>query len=281
VASAGEADDLRETWEAVAPAWEQHRDRMFVHTRPVSDWLVDRLDPQPGETVLELTAGPGETGFLVAELVGPSGTLISTDLAPGMVDAARRGAAARGLGNVRCEVVDAQQIGLPDASVDGVLSRFGLMLVPDPVRAFAEIRRVLRPDSGRLAYGVWGAAERNVWIGALVLALIQHGHAPPGDPRTVGGVLSLAGADRNRELLADAGFRDVEVAEVAGAMLFADLDDYWSLQTAVAGPVADLVAAMSPAEIDAVKETLAPAIEPFRSADGYALPSLATVVHAT
>jgi ubiquinone/menaquinone biosynthesis C-methylase UbiE len=279
VASAGEADDPRETWDAVAPAWEQHRDRVFTPTRPVSEWIVDRLDPQPGETILELTAGPGETGFLVAERLGPTGTLISTDLAPGMVEAARRGAAARGLDNVRCEVVDAQQIDLPDASVDGVLSRFGLMLVPDPVRAFAEIRRVLRP-AGRLSYAVWGSPEGNVWIGALMLQLVQHGHAPAGDPRAVGGVVSLAAPDCNRELLADAGFRDVEVAEVAAAMHFADLDDYWSFQTAVAGPVADIVATMTPAEVEAVQATLGPAIEPFRSADGYALPSLATVVHA-
>ena len=275
-----ESDDARYTWESVAPAWERHRERMFESTRAVSEWLVERLDPHEGDFVLELTSGPGETGFLAAERLGPKGRLICTDLAPGMVDVARRGAAARGLENVDFEVVDAQQIDLADRSVDGVLSRFGLMLVPDPVQAFAEIRRVLRPG-GRLAYGVWGPPERNAWIGLLMGALIQNGHAPPGDPFAPGGVLSLAPAGRNRELLAGAGFDEVTVTDVCGAMRFADLDDYWSVQTSVAGPVASLVAGMTDDQVAAVRETLEPDMAPFRDDDGYALPSLATVVTAT
>src|SRR6266545_7122333 len=100
--------------EFVAPAWERHRRLLFEGQRPVSEWLIDQVDPQPGQTVLELAAGPGETGFLAAERVGPSGRLISTDLGPGMVDAARRGAAARGLDNVDFRVMDAQRNDLPD-----------------------------------------------------------------------------------------------------------------------------------------------------------------------
>ena len=102
---------------------------------PVSEWLVDHVDPRPGQTILELAAGPGETGFLAAERVGADGRLISTDLSAGMIDAARRGAEARGLGNVELRVMDAQQIDLPDGSVDGVISRFGVMLMPEPAAA--------------------------------------------------------------------------------------------------------------------------------------------------
>ena len=136
--------------EFVASAWERHRELLFEGQRAVSEWLVDRVDPQPGQTILELAAGPGETGFLAAERVGADGRLISTDLSAGMIDAARRGAEARGLGNVELRVMDAQQIELPDESVDGVISRFGVMLMPDPGAAVREARRVLR-DGGRLA----------------------------------------------------------------------------------------------------------------------------------
>ena len=140
----------RRHWDAVAPAWEAYRDRLFESVRSVSEWLVDEVDPQPGQTVLELTAGPGETGFLIAPRLGPTGRLISSDFVPAMVEAAQRGATERGLANVECRVLDAQQIDLPDSSVDRVLSRFGLMLVPEQERALAEIRRVLRPE-GRCA----------------------------------------------------------------------------------------------------------------------------------
>jgi len=78
-------------------------------------------------------------------LRGPQGKLISTDVVPEMVEAARQGAAARGLHNVEFLIMDAQQIELPAASVNGVVCRFGLMLMPEPERALAEVRRVLRP----------------------------------------------------------------------------------------------------------------------------------------
>ena len=275
----GDMDEVLQTWQAVGPAWERHRDRVFENTRVTSDWLIEQIDPQPGQTVLELTAGPGETGFLLAERVLPDGRLISSDLAPAMVEAAQRGGERRGLTNAEYRVIDAQQIDLPEDAVDVVVSRFGLMLVPDPARAFAEMRRVLRPG-GQLAYAVPGPPDRNQWIALLIGALLQNGHVPPGDPSAPGGLFSLATPERNRELLAAAGFSDVHTAGVEGAMHFDDLDDYWSIQTSLAGPVADLVAAMQPDEVAAVKATLASMIEPFGSDDGYALPLLATAAHA-
>ena len=84
-----------ETWEAVAPAWEMNRDRIFEATRAISDRLVALLDPSCGQRVLEIAAGTGETGFLLAEQLGADGRLISTDFSDAMVRAAQRGAAAR------------------------------------------------------------------------------------------------------------------------------------------------------------------------------------------
>ena len=100
-------------------------------TRGLDERLVALLDPVPGETVLELAAGPGDTGFIAAERLGPKGCLLSTDIAPEMVDAARRRAAELGVENVEFRVEDASSIDLSDASVDGVICRFGVMLVPD------------------------------------------------------------------------------------------------------------------------------------------------------
>ena len=264
----------------VAAAWERYRTRLFEAQRPVSEWMVDHLALRPGQTILELTAGPGETGFLVAERLGPDGRLISSDLNEGMVAAARRGADARGLTNVEFRVVDAQDVDLPDASVDGIVSRFGLMLVPEPERAFAECRRVLRPG-GRLAYGVWGPFDRNPWLTHLVGAMLQHGHGPPGDPFGPGGPFSLPTPDANRELLSGAGFTEVEIEEIPGTMAYDSFDYYWDMQTAVAGPVSGIVRSLSDDERATIKATLEPLVEPFRTADGrLELPSLALGVCA-
>jgi ubiquinone/menaquinone biosynthesis C-methylase UbiE len=266
-------------WSAVAPAWERYRERLFTNVRSVSEWLIDQIDPQPGQTVLELTAGPGETGFLAAPRLGPSGRLISSDFVPEMVGAAQRGATRRGLGNVECRVLDAQQIDLPDGSVDGVLSRFGLMLVPEQERAMGEIRRVLRPG-GRSAYAAWGPPDRNPWIFQIVAALLQNGYAPPSDPFAPGGVFSLATAERNQELAAAAGFAKVTVEELTGVMRFESPDDYWTFNTSVAGPVAELVASLDNEQLAAIRATLDPSLAPFGRDGGLELPwlSVATSV---
>jgi len=282
VTAVADGDDHPQWPDAVSAAWEANRARLFENQRTVSDWIVDHLDPRPGGTYLELTAGPGETGFLVAERIGPSGRLVSTDLAPGMVDAARRGAAARGLDNVECRTMDAQAIDLPDASVDGVLSRFGMMLLPEPARAADGARRVLRPG-GKVAYGVWGPPDRNPWLMLLALSIAENGHELPGNPFGPGGVFSLGAPDDNRALLNGAGFDHVEVEEIPGVQRFASFDDYWTLQTTVAGSLALLVASLSAEELAAIRATLEPMTREYRTEPdgGLTIPSLAFGVVAT
>ena len=274
------AEEFSFAGDELAAAWERHRTRLFEGQRDLSEWIVRHVEPHPGQTILELTCGPGETGFLAAERIGPEGRLISSDLNEGMVAAARRGAEAWGLTNVEFRVIDAQQIDLPDASVDAVLSRFGLMLVPEPDRAFAEIRRVLRPG-GHLAYGVWGPFERNPWLTQMVGALIQHGHAPPGDPLGPGGVFSLPTLEANEKLLGAAGFTDVIAEEIPGAQRYESVGEYWDVQTALAGPISGIVRALSDEERTAIKATLEPMVAPYRADDeSLRLPTLALGVSA-
>jgi ubiquinone/menaquinone biosynthesis C-methylase UbiE len=274
------AEESRRQWSAVASAWDSYRDRLFEHTRAVSEWLVDQVDPQPGQTVLELTAGPGETGFLAAERLGPNGRLISSDFVPAMVEASRGGAAQRGLHNVESRVLDVQQIDLPDQSVDGVLTRFGLMLVPDQERAMREIRRVLRAG-GTCAIATWGPPDRNPWIFQIVMALMQNGHALPGDPFAPGGVFSLADPDRLRALAGAGGFTAVTVEEVTGVMRFASPDDYWAYNTALAGPLAQMVASLGDDQLRAIRATLDPSLAPFQHGQGLELPWVSVVVRAS
>jgi len=272
-------DQTRQWSDDLAAAWERHRDRLFESQRHASEWLIEQVDPQPGQTILELAAGPGETGLLVAERLGARGRLISTDLGPAMVEAARRGVEARGLGNVECRVMDAQENDLPDDSVDGVLCRFGVMLMPEPARAIAGVRRVLRP--GRpLAYTVWGPPDRNPWMTLLVGAVLQNGHQPPGNPFGPGGLFSLADPAENHALLEAAGFAEIQAEELPGAMSFADFDDFWNLQSAVAGPIALLISSLPSDGVDAIRHTLEPMLDEFENANGFELPSLAVGVSA-
>ena len=161
----------------MAPGWGRRAERIDETTAPIREWLIDALAPQPGDIVLELAAGPGSTGFAAAPLVGDDGRVISTDFSPAMVEVARRRAEALGVTNVEHRVMDAERLELEDDSVDGVLCRFGYMLMPDPEAAFDETRRVLRPG-GRLALAVWRSPERNPWISLAGRVLVERGLLP-------------------------------------------------------------------------------------------------------
>ena len=148
----------------------------------VSERLVELLDPRPGETILELATGPGDTGLLAAD-ARAGGRLMSTDVAPEMVDAAERRAAELGLdeGLVSFQVEDMTALSFEDAAFDGVVCRWGLMLVPDIGLAASEITRVLRPG-GRVALAVWADPDDNDWMTAAGRSALKLGLAERPDP---------------------------------------------------------------------------------------------------
>ncbi|NLT06071.1 MAG: methyltransferase domain-containing protein [Solirubrobacterales bacterium] len=260
------------TWAEMAPGWEGRREWLMGISAPVNDWLLGAVDPQEGESVLELAAGTGDLGFAIAERVGPDGRVISSDFAPEMVDVARRVGAERELGNVRYEVIDAERIDLPDDHVDAVVCRWGYMLMSDPAAALAETRRVLKPG-GRLAFAVWTAADRNPWAALPAMTLIQAGHMELPEPGTPG-ILALADPDRIRELLHGAGFDEPALEEVGFTFRHPNFADQWATLRELTGPLARIIDALSESEREAVRTKLEAAAEPFRTADGgYAIPA--------
>ena len=183
--SPADPDELRansrESWERTAAGWGKQADRIRDWGLPVSVTMVDALALQPGDRVLELAAGPGDTGFMAAELITPGGTLICSDGAEAMLTVARERAAAAGLRNVEFRQLELEWIDLDAASVDAVLCRWGIMLVVDPAAAALEIRRILRPGR-RAAFAVWDEAERNPWATIAGRTMVALGHAEPPDP---------------------------------------------------------------------------------------------------
>jgi ubiquinone/menaquinone biosynthesis C-methylase UbiE len=270
---------LREVAETVAPGWERWRAFIEGAVAPVRGWMITELAPRPGDTVLELAAGAGDTGFAAAAIVGARGRLISTDLSPAMVEVARRRAAELGLEGVEHRVVDAEQIPLEDDSVDGVLCRFGFMLMPDPVAALGETRRVLR-SGGRAALAVWGAPEGNPWFSILARALVERGHMPPPEPGAAS-PFSMGSQERTRELLEGAGFGSVRTAEVPVLFSYRDLDHYLSVAGDTAGPAVIAMRRLSERERGALAAHLREAFAPFATGPGYALPGVAVAAVAS
>jgi SAM-dependent methyltransferase len=187
--------------------------------------MVELLEPRPGHRILELAAGPGETGFRALPKIQPYGELLLTDVAPEMVDAARRRADELGLTNVRFGVEDAANLSLLDDAFDGVLCRFGLMLVPEMERVASEISRVLRPG-GLVVLAVWASSQLNPWMTATGRAALELGLSEPPD-HDAPGPFRLSDPDRLRSIV-QAGGLQIEGLEDAPVTWDAiSLDEWW------------------------------------------------------
>jgi SAM-dependent methyltransferase len=269
-ASAWDANAHREAslqgWEEAASGWVRSQDLLREFGAPVSHWMIDAIAPQPGQRVLELAAGLGETGLLAAELVAPVGGAIISDQAEAMLAGARERAAALGLSNVEFQVLNAEWIDLPVASVDAVLCRWGYMLMADPAAALAETRRVLR-SGGRLALAVWDSLEHNPWAQLPALELGERGlGARPvaGAP----GPFALGDSARVHEMLAEAGFAEVHVEAMQLSRRQGSFDEFWETTLDLSRVFHDTVLARPQEEIADIQRALRARFAPFEGADG-------------
>ncbi len=258
-----------ESWEAAAPGWLRRQELMREFAAPVSQLMIDALALQPGERVLELAAGLGETGLLAAELVAPLGGVVISDQAEAMLEGARKRALALGLGNVEFQVLNAEWIDLPLASVDAVLCRWGYMLMADPAAALAETRRVLRPG-GRVALAVWDALAANPWALLPAQELIERGLGPaPGESaERRPGPFALGSAERVRELLEQAGFVAVEIEALKLVRHHSSFAELWETTLDLSPSFHDAVLSRPAPEIAQIEVSLAERFAPYTAGDG-------------
>lgn len=262
----------RATWNDVASGWYAQREKLWKTSRPISEWLVRRLDPQPGDTVLELAAGLGDTGLMAARLVGESGRVIITDFAPEMVAAARQRAQELGVKNAEFRLLDAERMDLETDSVDGVLCRWAYMLMTDPATAFAETRRVLR-EGGQLAFSVWASHERNPALSLVGRVLVSQGHIPPPEPQAPG-AFAMADPGRIRELVIGAGFVEPEIEEVTFRWSFADQEAYWRYLTETSASASPVLRSLPTAAQDEIRKHIHEAALAYHSGEGYDFPAV-------
>ena len=206
--------------------------------------------------------------------------MIETDFAPQMVEVAARRAEALGLRNVETRLLDAEKMDLADDSVDGIVCRWGFMLMLDPRSALGECRRVLK-DGRRLALSVWAGPEANPWVTVPGMTMTQLGYQPGGDPFGPGGMFSLADHATLRSVLEEAGFDDVTIEEMPVEWKYESLDQAWAFMTEVAGAIAALVAELPPDEVASFRSALEANEEPFRTGEGLALPGVTVNVVAS
>ncbi len=278
--SADRDQEVREAWRRAAEGWERRGPQLREATASVSQWLVDAIDPQPGQSVLEVAAGPGETGFLVAQRLGDTGTLTCSDQSPEMVDVARRRAAELGLRNVRFDVIDAQQISGQHGPLDAVVCRWGVMLMGDPNAALRGIHGVLRAG-GRFAMATWDTPDRNLWMAAPGMRLVARGALPmpaPGEP----GPFAMADPGALAARLEAAGFKDVTTDKVEFGQRYGSFDEYWAVTLDLPAPLANALGSLDEGARVEVRDGVRDALGQFSQPDGSLdVPASAVVAAAT
>ena len=166
--------------------------------------------PQPGEKVIDIGCGCGDTSIELARLVGASGAVLGVDVSHPMLEVARScGALERDVNLSFCEA-DASSAQLP-ADTDLMYSRFGVMFFGEPTPAFAHLRKALRPG-GRCVFVCWRAPRDNAWAMTPLMAARQALNItpPPMDPNAPG-PFAFADPERLRTILEGAGFAGIDI----------------------------------------------------------------------
>lgn len=255
-----------ERWDKAAMGWGRRAADVRSHGMPVSIAMIRHLELQPGQCVLELAAGPGDTGLLAAELVSPAGTLISSDASEAMLEIARARAQQMGIHNVAFQRLELEWIDLPTASVDAILCRWGLMLIVDPEAAAREMRRVLRPG-GRVAVAVWDHSALNPWATIPAQAMIKLGHASPPDPGGPG-MFALAAPGALEGVLERAGFLNVHVEPIEVMRSYPDLGSLLEETLDLSQTFAEPFGRLDETQRDEVVREIEALAAPYRGADG-------------
>ena len=186
--------------------WTERQEEQDLVLRPVSDRLMAAADAKPGERVIDVGCGCGETTIDFAARVMPGGEVLGLDISEPMLARARERAPS-GL-PARFVLADATVYDFEPEWADLAVSRFGVMFFADPARSFANLRKGLKPG-GRLAFACWREAKQNPWM--MVPLREARKHAPPlpetnpEDP----GPFAFADEARVRRVLSDAGFADI------------------------------------------------------------------------
>ncbi len=212
-------------WDAVAGGWAAWFDWTARNFSPVTEWFRESAGWEPGARVLDVACGSGYPALAAATYVRPGGTVVATDISPEMVAVAAQRAKADGLDNVQFIEMDAEQLQFSDASFDAVTNAYGLMFCPDPARALAEIRRVLRPG-GRMALAVWDDPSKSSFFSAIAGAAPSFLSLQAPDP-AITGPFRFAAPGHLETLVRDAEFSDVRIERLSATFDLASADEYF------------------------------------------------------
>jgi SAM-dependent methyltransferase len=225
-----QANDILRQWQETAKHWTRYSDTIREMFMPLTEALMKSARIAEGQSVLDVAGGAGEPSLTIAERVGPTGSVTCTDAIAEMVEAARRAATSRGITNVQFQQCTAESLPFTDESFDVVVSRLGVMLFPDPLAAFVEMLRVLKPG-GTIALIVWHKNELNPFCHIVSDVVSRHVPTPPADPDGPG-AFRFAAPGKLANMLTEAGAANV-AEEILHFNIHAPIspEQFWTMRS--------------------------------------------------
>src|SRR5438876_6927093 len=252
-------EQIRAEWtdQATVAAWRKWHPQFVAMSWEATGASVEAARIEPGMSVLDLASGTGEPALTLARAVGPQGDVTASDLSPGMLKVAQGNAQEANLTNLSFREADAHQLPFGAESFDRVTCRFGVMYFGAVEQAFAEIRRVLRPD-GRVALTAWGPLERNPYIRLALEPFLKRVSVPP-PPKDAPHPFRFAEHRSLAVELEKAGFRQVEEKFRTIMWAWRGLpDDLWRHFREVSALFHPIIDSLEPDELQqAIREVVA------------------------
>jgi ubiquinone/menaquinone biosynthesis C-methylase UbiE len=269
-----EAEDfkqrIREQYDEIAERWHRWTPVMSAQYAPATDLMLDLAHLRPGDQVLDIAAGDGYQSIAAARRVGPTGHVLAVDIAREQLRYAATAAREAGVEHLETRVMDAENLELPDASVDAVLCQFGLMFLPDVDRGLREMLRVLKAGSraSLVIFAAGGTPESEV-VESIVRRRL--GSDAPVPVRASGATLGSPGALKRR--LEAVGFRTVESHELLVSFRLPSAADALAYIRDLHPTLAAMLAPLTADEREAVWREVEAALESFVDVNGYESPN--------
>ena len=270
----------RQQWQDYAAGWHAWAPLLEEWLGAATDRMLELAAVSAGDDVLDVAAGAGGQSIAAARRVGPTGSVLATDLSPAILDHAAQAASAAGVTNVYTRELDGEAIDeLSPGSFDAAISRVGLIYFPDRPRALRGIRRALR-DGGRFATISYSSAGANEFFSIPVSIIRERAGLPAPAPEQPG-PFSLADTELVRSEFTGAGFTDVNVELLDAPVRLPSAAECVRFERESFGALHQMLGSLEPTEQDDVWAEIEQRLEQFETADGFVGPCELVVIGAT
>ncbi len=255
----------RQVWDSAAQGWQTWWETFESGAQKLSDRMVELAQIRSGHRVLDLATGIGEPAVTAARHVRPAGSVLATDISAQMLRIARSRAASLGLQDtIEFKEGDAETLDLQDSTFDAVLSRWGLMFLPNLAGMLKRMREVLVPD-GVISAAVWSAPSKVPMLDTAFSTVRRY--VGTAQTANIPGPFSLADADALQRSFIQAGFRDVRIEKLTVTFSFDSPESYTRFNQAIAAPIHAMISRQTEERKREIWQAITQAVRQYAGSD--------------